>query len=75
MVDDDQPIIEFIVAMGQRLKMKIVAEGVETNEQLELLKTYGCDLYQGYLFSTPLSPFEIKTFFDKKYQSPVDLIN
>ncbi len=67
MVEDDQPIIEFIVAMGQRLKMKIVAEGVETNEQLELLKTYGCDLYQGYLFSTPLSPFEIKTFFDKKY--------
>lgn len=69
MVDDDQPIIEFIVAMGQRLNMKVVAEGVETQDQLELLKLYGCDLYQGYLFSTPLSPFEIKTFFDKKTMS------
>jgi len=69
MVEDDQPIIEFIVAMGQRLNMKVVAEGVERQDQLELLKLYGCDLYQGYLFSTPLSPFEIKTYFDKKTMS------
>lgn len=67
MVEDDQPIIEFIVAMGQRLNMKVVAEGVEKEEQLELLKSYGCDLYQGYLFSTPLSPIEIRTFFTKNY--------
>lgn len=67
MVEDDQPIIEFIVGMGHRLNMKIVAEGVETNEQLDLLKSYGCDLYQGYLFSTPLPPFELKTFLNKAY--------
>lgn len=67
MVEDDQPIIEFIVGMGHRLDMKIVAEGVETTEQLELLKSYGCDLYQGYLYSTPLPPFELKTLLEKKY--------
>lgn len=66
MINDDHPIIEFIIAMGQRLKMKIVAEGVEKEEQLALLKTYGCDMYQGYLFSTPLSPLEITTFFSKQ---------
>ena len=66
MVRDDHPIIEFIIAMGQRLKMKIVAEGVEKEEQLTLLKTYGCDMYQGYLFSTPLSPLEITTYFSKQ---------
>lgn len=69
MVNDTQPIIEFIVAMGQRLNMKVVAEGVEKTEQLELLKSYGCDLYQGYLFSTPLPPMEIKTFFEKESSS------
>lgn len=65
MVKDDHPIIEFIIAMGQRLNMKIVAEGVEKEEQLNLLKSYGCDLYQGYLFSTPLSPLEIQSFFSR----------
>lgn len=65
MVDDDHPIIEFIIAMGQRLNMKIVAEGVEKVDQLNLLKSYGCDLYQGYLFSTPLSSLEVKSHFGR----------
>ncbi|WP_240841607.1 EAL domain-containing protein [Acidaminobacter sp. JC074] len=68
MVEDDQPIIEFIVGMGHRLKMKIVAEGVETDDQLDLLKIYDCDLYQGYLYSTPLSPIELKLHLDKNYK-------
>mgnify|MGYP003571713906 CR=1 FL=1 len=67
MVDDDQPIIEFIVAMGHRMDMKIVAEGVETVDQLDLLKIYNCDLYQGYLYSTPLPAIELKIHLDKNY--------
>jgi len=67
MVEDDQPIIEFIVAMGHRLNMKIVAEGVETVDQLDLLKIYDCDLYQGYLYSTPLPAIELKIHLDKNY--------
>ena len=47
--------IETIVKMGQTLNMKVIAEGVETREQLEYLDSVGCDYYQGYYFSKPLS--------------------
>ncbi len=47
--------IETIVKMGQTLNMKVIAEGVETREQLEYLDSIGCDYYQGYYFSKPLS--------------------
>lgn len=40
--------------MGHSLKKRIVAEGIETDEQLELLKQYGCDEGQGYLFQRPV---------------------
>lgn len=46
-------IIETIISMAQHLKIKTVAEGVETEEQYEILKSIGCDLYQGYLFGKP----------------------
>lgn len=47
-------IFEAIVAMGHILGMKVVAEGVETLAQLDLLEKVGCDEYQGYLYSEPL---------------------
>ncbi len=47
--------IDTIVKMGQTLNMKVIAEGVETREQLEYLDSIGCDYYQGYYFSKPLS--------------------
>ncbi len=47
--------IETIVKMGQTLNMKVIAEGVETHEQLQYLDSVGCDYYQGYYFSKPLS--------------------
>ena len=55
LVDESEPIIEFIIGMGQRLKMTVVAEGVETVEQLNHLKSFNCDKYQGYLFSKPVT--------------------
>ena len=42
--------------MGHSLKIKVVAEGVETEEQLALLKSQGCDEVQGYYYSKPQSP-------------------
>jgi diguanylate cyclase (GGDEF)-like protein/PAS domain S-box-containing protein len=51
---DSAAIIRSIVALGHGLKMRIVAEGVETNAQLALLRELGCDEYQGYLFSRPI---------------------
>jgi EAL domain-containing protein (putative c-di-GMP-specific phosphodiesterase class I) len=48
---DDAAIVSAIVAMARKLKLEVVAEGVETLEQLAVLRELGCDRYQGYLFS------------------------
>ena len=51
--EDALNIIRLIIGMAKSLNMKTVAEGVETQEQLENLRALGCDLAQGYLFSKP----------------------
>jgi diguanylate cyclase (GGDEF)-like protein len=48
---DDASIVRAIVSLAHSLRLKVVAEGVETVEQLEFLKALGCDQYQGYYFS------------------------
>ena len=48
---DDASIVRAIVSLAHSLRLKVVAEGVETLEQLEFLKSLGCDQYQGYYFS------------------------
>ncbi len=52
--EKNRVIIKAIIAMGHSLGMKIVAEGIETEEQFRLLKEYGCDEYQGNYFSPPI---------------------
>jgi len=53
--EDDAAIAKAIVMMGHALDMSVIAEGVETPQQLEYLTSLGCDAIQGYLFSPPLS--------------------
>ena len=48
---DDMEITAAVIAMAHRLKMDVVAEGVETAEQLEFLVKHDCEYAQGYLFS------------------------
>jgi EAL domain-containing protein (putative c-di-GMP-specific phosphodiesterase class I)/GGDEF domain-containing protein len=50
----DRKLVETIIDLGHRFDMQVVAEGVESAKQLELLKQMGCDLAQGYYFSKPL---------------------
>jgi EAL domain-containing protein (putative c-di-GMP-specific phosphodiesterase class I)/GGDEF domain-containing protein len=60
---DDVAIARTIVAMAKSLGLATVAEGVETVEQLELLKNMGCDQIQGYFFSRPLSADDFMAFY------------
>ncbi len=59
--------IETIVKMGQTLNIKIIAEGIETKEQLEYLHKIGCDYYQGYYFCKPVTAKEIEELFKKQH--------
>jgi len=51
---DDQAIIKAIIGMGQALGQKIISEGVETQSQLDFLKSVNCDIVQGYYYSKPV---------------------
>ncbi len=51
-------ITEAIIAMAKRLKLRVIAEGVETRQQLDFLRANGCDAFQGYLFSRPVTALE-----------------
>lgn len=51
---NDVAITQAIIALGKNLGMKLVAEGVETEAQLEFLKTHQCDVVQGYFYSRPV---------------------
>ena len=59
-------LVEFIFDLAKMLQVPIVAEGVETEKEVEFLKARGCDMVQGYYFSKPLPASE----FEKKLQEP-----
>ncbi|HKE94420.1 MAG TPA: EAL domain-containing protein, partial [Povalibacter sp.] len=52
---DDATIVRTIIALGHNLGLRVVAEGVETEQQLEFLRSNHCDELQGYYFATPMA--------------------
>jgi len=68
---DDAAITTAIVAMAHSLKLKVIAEGVETEEQLAFLRELGCDEVQGYLFSRPLPAEEFAELLARQGLRPM----
>ena len=62
----DEAIVSAIVGMGHGLHARVVAEGVETEEQLDVLRAHECDSIQGYLFSRPVPHEEFAAFLVRK---------
>jgi EAL domain-containing protein (putative c-di-GMP-specific phosphodiesterase class I) len=60
--EENLAIVRTIVALAQNLGMDVVAEGVETEDQLKLLRKLECENGQGYLFSTPLGGMQLDEF-------------
>ncbi len=59
-VDSKSPeILSTIIALGKVLNLKVTAEGVETEKQEQLLRSYNCDLIQGFLYSRPLEAVDV----------------
>jgi diguanylate cyclase (GGDEF)-like protein/PAS domain S-box-containing protein len=69
-IGEDKVIIEYAINLIHRLNMDIVAEGIETKEQLDFLKKNNCDFGQGYLFSRPISKedFEKLLLLEKSFE-------
>jgi EAL domain-containing protein (putative c-di-GMP-specific phosphodiesterase class I) len=64
--EKDFRLVQVVPDIARYLKVPVVAEGVETREQLDMLKNAGCDLVQGYYFSRPLPPVEFEALIEKE---------
>jgi EAL domain-containing protein (putative c-di-GMP-specific phosphodiesterase class I) len=63
---DDVAISSAVIAMGHSMRMKVVAEGVETQRQADFLRGLGCDQMQGYLLSRPLPPAQLRQWLAER---------
>ncbi len=67
---DEAALVQAIISLGQTLRLKIVAEGIETLEQMDILQALGCELGQGFHFSKPITPQQLENVLKSKSPSP-----
>ena len=63
-INDDVAITKTIIELAKNLKLEVIAEGVESEEQKDFLLYHGCNNIQGYLYSKPLSVHDVEAFMD-----------
>jgi EAL domain-containing protein (putative c-di-GMP-specific phosphodiesterase class I) len=68
---DETTIVTAVIGMGRSLKLRVVAEGVETQQQLAFLQQHECDEAQGYYFSRPVVPQEFAKLLELGISSSV----
>jgi len=68
---DGTAIAHSVIALGHSLDMKVLAKGVETQVQLDVLRAHDCDMMQGYLFSKPLPPDEVAALLREGRSLPI----
>ena len=66
--NDDAAIAGAVVAMAHSLKLRVIAEGVETLEQIEFLRSFECDEIQGYFISRPVPTKEFEQLLSEEYE-------
>jgi len=71
----DRAITKTIITMAHSLNLNVIAEGVETQEQLTILNSYGCQQIQGHFFSEPLPAADITALLEKNYASANSIVN
>ena len=71
--EEDASFARMVVGIARTLNLDLIAEGVETEAQLEFLKQEGCRLIQGYYFSKPLAPAAARDYLEKHYAPKAEL--
>lgn len=67
---EDQSILNDIINMAHRIHLSVVAEGIETSEQMKRLQSVGCDYVQGYFFAKPMPVSEFEELWNAQTQRP-----
>ncbi len=71
---DDAAIVSAVIAMAHSLRLKVIAEGVETHDQVRFLRDRNCDEMQGFLFSRPVEAAEILAFVHRHSANRLEIV-
>jgi EAL domain-containing protein (putative c-di-GMP-specific phosphodiesterase class I) len=75
--EENRKLVHAMINLAHNLNLEVVAEGVETPEQLELLRGFDCDQVQGYLISKPLALADLVDYltFDSSQQAMLEVVS